>query len=122
MTCNKSIKCTVGSDSFNAAKDTEAYKLMKEAYRQALLRAHKIVREAWVLHEARDITNMEPNHRNVVGFIYLGSFFRANDISMNGDVVKPTQYDRLGECEKALLDSLVNYFAAAKAIEKITVR
>ena len=68
-------------NSFGVVKVMEKIRAILDGRQQI-----QIVREAWVLHDARDITNMEQNHRNVVGFVHLASFYGANDISINSDV------------------------------------
>jgi len=66
MTGDMSLVCTVGTDIFNEVKDSEAYKLMIEACRQALLRAQKIVKAASAMDKSGDFGGMTDSHLRVL--------------------------------------------------------
>ena len=66
MTGDMSLVCTVGTDIFNEVKDSEAYKLMIEACRQALLRAQKIVKQASAMDKSGNFGGMTDSHLRVL--------------------------------------------------------
>jgi len=66
MTGDMSLVCTVGTDILNEVKDTDAYKLMLEACRQALLRAQKIVKQASAMDKSGDFGGMTDSHLRVL--------------------------------------------------------